>query len=104
MLKKMTIQELEENWTLSDYDELEYYINECECSVGDKAYLYSYEDDEITEMEIVHKICWSDNPDCYDKLLENEDVLIDGEDEYNADTSAEFITDNDSYLIWFKYI
>ena len=100
----MTLQELEENWTLSDYDELEYYIDENKCNIGNKAYLYSYEDDELTEMEIIHVICRSDNSDYYDELLENEDVLLDGEDEYKADTSAEFITDNDCYMIWFKYI
>ena len=38
----------------------------------------------------------------YDDL--DEDVLIDGETEYGADTSAEFITDNDCYLVWFKYV
>ena len=100
----MTIEELELNWTLSDYEELEYYIDESKCDVGDTAYLYSYEDDELTEMEIIHVICRSDNLDYYDELLENEDVLLDGEDEYKADTSAEFITDDDCYLIWFKYV
>ena len=100
----MTLQELEKNWTLSDYDELDYYINEYKCNVGDKAYMYSYEEEELTEMEIVHVIFRSDDSEYYDALLENEDVLIDGEDKYNADTSAEFITDNDCYMVWFKYI
>ena len=100
----MTLQELEKNWTLSNYDELDYYINEYKCNVGDKAYMYSYEEEELQEIEIVHVICWSDNPDYYDELLENEDVLLDGECEYNADTSAEFITDDDSYMVWFNYI
>ena len=100
----MTLQELEKNWSLSDYDELDYYISERKCNIGDKAYLYDHEEEELTEMEILHIICRSDDSDYYDNLLENEDVLLDGEDEYNADTSAEFITDNDSYLVWFKYI
>ena len=42
-----------------------------------------------------------DNIEYYDSLDEN--VLLDGEDKYSADTSAEFITDNDCYLVWFKY-
>jgi hypothetical protein len=44
-----------------------------------------------------------DDPILYDYLVENEDVLLDGEDKFNADTSAEFIMDNDCYLVWFKY-
>lgn len=38
-----------------------------------------------------------------DELLKNENILTDGEEEYKADTSAKFITDNDCYLVWFKY-
>lgn len=40
----------------------------------------------------------------YNEDTDSEDVLIDGESEYDADTSAEFITDNDSYLVWFDYM
>ena len=36
-------------------------------------------------------------------MIQNDDILIDGEQEYNADASAEFITNNDCYLVWFKY-
>ena len=54
-------------------------------------------------MKILNIIRRSDDPKKYDKLRENEDVLLDGEDEYNADTSAEFITDNDCYLVWFEF-
>ena len=104
----MTREELK-NWALSEYNEdteeqLDYYINEYKCDIGNKAYLYSHEDNELTEMEIVCIISRLDNIEYYDELLENEDVLLDGEDEYNADTSAEFITDNDCYLVWFKYV
>ena len=103
----MTREELK-NWTLSEYnedteDQLDYYINERKCDVGDKAYLFSHADDELTKMEIIHIISRSDDTFVYDKLLETE-VLLDGEDEFNADTSAEFITDNDCYLVWFKYV
>lgn len=103
----MTREDLK-NWELSEYnedteDQLDYYINERKCDVGDKAYLYSHEDKELTEMEIIHIICRSDDTFVYDKLLKTE-VLLDGEDEFKADTSAEFITDNDCYLVWFKYV
>ena len=94
---------------MSEYNEnteeqLDYYINEYKCDIGNKAYLYSHEDNELTEMEIVHIISRLDNIEYYDELLENEDILLDGEDEYEADTSAEFITDNDCYMVWFKYV
>ena len=102
----MTREDLK-NWELSEYnedteDQLDYYINERKCDVGDKAYLYSHEDDELTEMEIIKIVARSDDMEYYDNL--DEDVLIDGETECGADTSAEFITDNDCYLIWFKYV
>ena len=45
-----------------------------------------------------------DNIELYDSQLEDEDILLDGEEEYNADTSAEFITDHDCYLVWFRYV
>lgn len=105
----MTLAELEKNWALSEYnenteDQLDYYINECHCDVGDKAYLYDHAEDELTEMEIIHIISRMDDIELYDSQLENEDILLDGEDEYNADTSAEVITDHDCYLVWFKYV
>lgn len=97
------------NWALSEYnedteDQLDYYINERKCDVGDKAYLYSHEDKELTEMEIIYIIERSNDMDYYDELLSDEDVLLNGEYEHDADTSAEFITDNDCYLVWFKYV
>ncbi len=100
------IKEELKSWSLSEYNEgtkeqLDYYINERKCSIGDTAYLYSHEDNELLEMKIVNIICRSDNEDAYDKF--DEDVLLDGENKYNADTSAEFITDNDCYLVWFRY-
>ena len=100
-------REVLRNWLLSEYnedtgDQLDYYVNEKECNIGNKAYLYSHAEDEITEMEIIKTIFRSDNIEYYDSL--DEDVLLDGEDKYSADTSAEFITDNDCYLVWFKYV
>ena len=102
----MTREKLK-NWTLSEYNEntdeqLDYYINEAHCSVGDRAYLYSHEEDEIIKMEIIKIVSRSDDIEDYDNL--SEDVLLDGENEYNADTSAEFITDDNCYLVWFKYV
>ena len=100
-------RELLRNWLLSEYnedtgDQLDYYVNEKECNIGNQAYLYSHAEAEITEMEIIKTIFRSDNIEYYDSL--DEDVLLDGEDKYSADTSAEFITDNDCYLVWFKYV
>jgi hypothetical protein len=94
------------NWTVSEYnegteDQLDYYINEKECEIGNKAYLYSHANDEYTEMEIVYIIARTDDSNFYDSL--DPDALLDGEDKYNADTSAEFITDDNCYLVWFRY-
>ena len=105
----MTREFLEENWTVSSYDEdticqIDYYIDEDNCSVGDKAYMYSHADEELIEMEIVHIITLSNDLDQYNNLLADDDVLINGEEEYGAECSAEFITDNDSYLVWFKNV
>lgn len=94
-------------WLLSEYNEntneqLDYYLNPDKCNVGDAAYLYSHEDQETTELEILKIVSRSEDPHMYDKLLEHEDILLDGEALYEADTSAEFISDNNSYLVWFK--
>lgn len=83
-------------------DQLDYYIEEDKCNVGDIAYLYNHADKELTKMEITHIIARSDDMELYDSL--DEDILCDRETEYNADTSAEFITDDDCYLVWFKYV
>lgn len=96
-------------WALSKYnedtkDQLDYYINEGKCEIGDKAYLYSHSEDEFTELEIIHIIARSTDTKLYGELLQEEDVLLNGEDEYQADTSAEFVADNDCYLVWFKYV
>lgn len=109
----MTKEYLEKYYTLSSYNEdtpeqLDYYINENSCEEGDKAYLYAYgednEEDRIQELKIVKIIRRSDDFSEYDKLVEDEDILINGEDLYKASTSAEFITDDDCYLVWFRYI
>lgn len=55
-------------------------------------------------MKIEHIIKRSDNVKFYDSLIENDNVLLDGESEFDADTSAEFITDTDCYLVWFNTV
>lgn len=92
----------------SDYnedtaDELTYYIDCKKHNIGDIAYLYSKADDTLTEMEIIHIVCNLDDMDYYNELLQSDDILIDGESFFNADTSAEFISDDACYLVWFKY-
>lgn len=93
---------------MSEYNEgteeqLDYYILESRANAGDTAYLYNHYEREWEKMQIVHVTRKSDSPARNEDLLKNEDVLVDGESEYEADTSAEFITDNDCYLVWFKY-
>ncbi len=100
---------LEENWTVSSYNEgeteqIDYYINEIKSFEGDTAYVYSHEDDELCKLEIIYVIARSTDPDAYDSLLEDDDVLINGEDKYGADASAEFIGMTDCYLVWFKNV
>lgn len=95
------------NFIISSYnedteDQLDYYIEEGKCNVGDTAYLYDFAEKELTKMEIIHIIRRSDDMELYDNL--DEDILCDKEEEYGADTSAEFIMDYDCYLVWFKYI
>lgn len=99
---------LEQKYSLSSYnentkDQLDYYLDESACEKGDTAYLYSHEKDELRQLKIVKIIRRSNDPDMYDHLVESGDVLLDGEDKYGADTGAEFVTDNDCYLVWFRY-
>lgn len=94
----------------SDYnegteDEMNYYISVENRNVGDIGYLYSHQDESIIKMTIVHIITnKSISIDMYNRLIEDDDVLIKGEEKYNADTSAEFITDDECMLIWFRVV
>lgn len=106
---EMTREELEKKWALSSYNEstdeqLDYYLNERKCNIGDIAYIFDASVNELCKLEILNIIRRMDDPKKYDILIMNDDILIDGEDRYGADTSAEFITDNDCYLAWFKYV
>lgn len=95
-------------WAFTEYNEntsdhIEFYLNEVKCNVGDTAYIYSHENDQLRELEIVFIIRRSAIPDLYDSFILADDVLLRGERMHNADTSAEFITDKDCYLVWFNY-
>lgn len=95
------------DWAVSSYNEdtkeqIDYYIDESKCNVGDKAYMYRHEDDELSRLEILRIVSRRNAPDLYDAMIKNNDMLIAGELAWNADTSAEFITDTDCYLMWFK--
>lgn len=39
-----------------------------------------------------------------DELIQDDDVLINGEEEYGADCSAEFTGMFSCYLVWFKEV
>ena len=100
---------LEDCWDKSSYDEgedcqIDYFLKKDDNAAGDTAYAYYHEDDELRKLEIVHIIARSADPDAYDKMLEDDDVLINGEEEYGADCSAEFILLCDSFLVWFKEV
>ncbi|MBR6365253.1 MAG: hypothetical protein IKS10_04030 [Lachnospiraceae bacterium] len=106
---EITREYLEEHWAVSSYNEgtdeqIDYYMNEFSNCPGDKAYMYVHEDDELRELEIVHIVARMDNPDFYDTLIQDDDVLLKGEDEYGADASAEFIGKYSCYLLWFKEV
>jgi len=106
--ERMLLSTLEEWWTLSEYNEntedaVDYYLNERRCDIGDVAYKYDHAEEELTKLEIIYIISRNDNMEYYDELIEDDEVLLDGEMRYNADTSAEFIADDDCYLVWFKY-
>lgn len=94
-------------WCSSSYNEgskeqLDYYINPAACNIGDTAYLYDYDSGNFIKLEILHSVLRSNNTEKYDNFDEN--ILIYGEEKYKADTSAEFITNNDSMLVWFRYV
>ena len=100
---------LEQNWEVSSYNEdtdeqLDFYIDEQNNHTGDTAYLFSHEDGELHLLQIANIIARSNDAAAYDKLLEEDDVLCRLEDEHGADYGAEFITNNDCYLVCFKEV
>lgn len=82
-------------------DEHTFYMNERKCEIGNVGYLYDKAGDRFYKLKIVKTICRSDNAERYDNY--SSDILVDNEDTYGADTSAEFITEHDCYLVWFVY-
>lgn len=109
-LEDLTDQEekvawLREHWAVSSYnegeeEEIEYFFNTMS-EVGGDAYVYNHEDDELIPLKIIHMICNLDDMERYEELSADEDVLLNGESEYNADASCEVITDDACYLLWF---
>lgn len=96
------------NMTRTSYDtnttsQLDYYIDERKCNVGNKAYVYSHKEGQLIELEIIHIRSFLSDTELYDFLLDDPDILLNGEERYHADASAEFISDNNCYLVWFKY-
>lgn len=101
--------EADEDDIVSSYNEgsdeqTDYHIYLSHCNSGDTAYRYSYEDNEIYDMKIINIIRRSDNSELYDTLTGLETILVDFEQIFRADYSAEFITDCDCYMVWFKDI
>ena len=100
----MTKDFLDRNYIKSSYnkdeDRLDFYIQRIS-DTDNQAYLYSEETNSLTELEILKIVIRSDDVESYDGL--SEKILLDMESRYNADCSAEFITDNDCCLVWFKY-
>ena len=104
--KDGSLDKADQNYIASSYnkdtdEQLDYYIDERNCNIGDIAYLYSHEDKEAIKMKIIKIICRSDNVDYYDRLISDNDVLLNGEDKYHADTSAEFGGDQ-MVAVWCK--
>lgn len=98
----------EKDWIISTYnentaDEISYFINSNDLNEGSLSYMYRHDTKQLYEMEITNIIFNDGSLELYDKMIENEDILLNGEEKYNADTSAEFITDDYCCLVWFKY-
>lgn len=92
----------------SNYDDVDFYINLNECNIGDTAYMYLHdknyhEHTKVKGLEIIKIIFQSDDYDFYNNNLDNGDCLLEGEEEFGANASAEFIYDDDCCLVWFKY-
>lgn len=107
--KRFNIPEFLYSWEISSYnensdEELNYFLNPKYHRIDDIAYLYDHANQILEKMRIVSIISRNQNPFVYDQLVRNDDILIAGEKEWKADTSAEFIFDNDCCMVWFKKI
>lgn len=83
---------------VSECDDRVFYIKQGNVAFGDTGYMKR--DREIHKLKILNCVKRSDNPCKYDRLP--EDVLLTMETNCNADTSCEFISAADCYLIAFK--
>lgn len=81
----------------------DFYIHEYSQD-GDGAWVYSHETKEFKPLIIHAIISRNEDPVFYDELINKADILRRGESIYSADESAEFITDKNSYLVWFRYM
>lgn len=75
-----------------------FYVKQGNVAFGDTGYVKR--DGEIHKLKILNCVKRSDNPRKYDNL--SEDVLLTMETNCNADTSCEFISNDNCYLIAFK--
>lgn len=99
----------EDEWYRSDYqpddiaENFSYYIHKDDHSFGDIGYMRS-SDGTFTKLKIVHIISLSENKAAYQLLSDDVDVLFKGEKMFEADTSAEFYTADDMFIVWFKIV
>lgn len=96
-----------ENWYESSYEEgtseeFSFFVDPVKCHAGDLAYVYLWQLKKLVQLEIVKVIKRSEGFDAYDELVRDDLVLVKKEVEYGADTSAEFILENDCWLVWFR--
>lgn len=113
--QEMNIYEIENprqiNWLKSVYNknhssEVRFYLNPEECKPGDIAYYYS---DKIVKTLLIKEIVSEKyNKEQYKKIIKKgdsiKDILSTGEVFFNADISADFISNEGRIFVWFKDI
>lgn len=113
--QEMNIYEIEQprqiNWLKSVCNknlssEVRFYLNPEECKPGDIAYCYS---DKTVKLLLIQKIISEkDNKEQYQTIINREDsiedILSTGELFFNADLSADFVSNDGRILVWFKDI
>ena len=86
------------DYEISEYEDIIYYAKD-NAKVGDFAYAYDIADDRYYELKIIEKISRSCDTNKYEELVEGVEF-----DNHEGDFCCELITDNDCYLLWFKFI
>ena len=100
LVEKSDLEKLcNSGWVRSDYTDRIFYVDS-DCEPQSVAFLYDKEGDEVVTLIVQRAIFQSEDFDAYDSLP--EDVLLKGEEELGSDASAEFITDEDCFLVWFR--